>query len=200
MLQFEANKGVEFCDGLTRRDFLRAAPCPPAPSACRWPTWPNSRRRRPLGGHQLYPAVPRRRPQPSRHLGPQAARARRGARPLPADPDQRARHRDLRALPADGGDGRPLRHRPLGPSQGGADPRDRPSDDADRPPVPRRPGVSALRSGAVAPARPAGRWPAAVVVLPAPIGNTGVSVSHGQGAGYLGAATSRRSVTSTPPA
>jgi hypothetical protein len=24
MLQFEANKGVEFCDGLTRRDFLRA--------------------------------------------------------------------------------------------------------------------------------------------------------------------------------
>src|SRR6516162_482616 len=23
MLQFEANKGVEFCDGLTRRDFLR---------------------------------------------------------------------------------------------------------------------------------------------------------------------------------
>src|SRR5438270_3743261 len=24
MLQFEAKKGVEFCDGLTRRDFLRA--------------------------------------------------------------------------------------------------------------------------------------------------------------------------------
>src|SRR5437660_11053704 len=24
MLQFEANKGVEFCDGLTRRDFRRA--------------------------------------------------------------------------------------------------------------------------------------------------------------------------------
>ena len=59
-------------------------------------------------------------------------------RPVPADPHQRARHRHLRALPADGADGRPLRHPPLGPPQGGPDPRDRPPDDADRPPVPRR--------------------------------------------------------------
>ena len=36
------------------------------------------------------------------------------------------------------------------------------------------------------------------VVLPAPIGNTGVSVSHGQTAGYLGAATSRWCCAATP--
>ena len=39
MLQFEGKKGVEFCDGLSRRDFLRAeAHSVPGPSDFHWPT------------------------------------------------------------------------------------------------------------------------------------------------------------------
>ena len=76
----------------------------------------------------------------------------------------------------------------LGASQGGPDPRDRPSDDADR----------LSRSAAGWSIRITARWyrisrarPRAGCrhssILPGPIGNTGVSVSHGQSAGYLGA-------------
>ena len=62
-----------------------------------------------------------------------------------------------------------------------------PPDDADRLSLPRRSGIPALRAvfRTCAAGGPSGLPP--FVVMPAPIGNTGVSVSHGQTAGYLGA-------------
>ena len=60
-----------------------------------------------------------RRAEPSRDVRPQARRARRHSRTVPADRDQRARHRDQRAPAAARADGRQVRDLAVAASQSG---------------------------------------------------------------------------------
>ena len=101
MIRLDANRPATFCDGLTRRDFLHAGAIAPLGL-----TLPEFEPAKAAGGkderRELHHAVPRRRAEPDRHLGPEAERPGRGPRAVQADQDERARHADQRDLPADG--------------------------------------------------------------------------------------------------
>ncbi len=147
MLQFEGKKGVEFCDGLTRRDFLKAGALGAgavslsladlATAGANPKTDVNCILLFLVGGPGQLDTW---------DLKPEAPDSIRG----PFQPIRTnvpgidiCEHFPLMARLAD-------RACPLGPSPAGADPRDRPPADADGPAVSRRDRVSSLRSCRIA--------------------------------------------------
>ena len=91
MIRLDADRPATFCDGLTRRDFLHAGAL--APLGLTLPRLPAGRRPPARQGRrrELHHALPRRRAEPARHLGPEAERPGRGPRAVPADQDERRR-------------------------------------------------------------------------------------------------------------
>ena len=103
-----------FCDGVTRRDFLTIGGTllggAVAAAAAARP------RRSPASGSShkaIINVYPARRSAAPGHVGPQAGRPARDPRRVQADRHQRARHRDLRALPAHRRDDGQVRRHPL---------------------------------------------------------------------------------------
>ena len=174
-----------------RREFLRAGAAAAAVAArprCASAAAAAGDRRR-LHLHQ-----PRRRPEPPRHVRPEAGRPERRPRPVPPDPHARAGHAPERAVPEAGGDGGQVLPDPVDAPHGPADPRDRVPTAEHRPALPRRPRVAERRGGGVVPLRRTYRELSArslLVRLPDAQIDTGVSVSHGQGVGS-GPRTGRR--------
>src|SRR5579884_1029322 len=189
MIQFEASKGVEFCDGLTRRDFLRAGALSAGAVGLS------------LADLAQLRAAPTRSKDincillflvggPSHldtwDLKPDAPSEVRGPfQPIPTNVPGVAigEHFPLTARMADRYAIVRSVHHAEAPihetghqlmqtgrlSRGGQE-------------YPHYGAVLSRLRG------PRAEGVATSVVLPAPIGNTGVSISHGQGAGYLGAA------------
>ena len=99
------NEPVRLCEGLTRRSFLTVGTA--AAGALTLPTFFRFQQ---AGAADAKKAKIRNcitiflvgSPGAARHLGHEAGRARGGARQVQADQDERHRHSDLRALPADG--------------------------------------------------------------------------------------------------
>ena len=157
MLRLDANRSVSFCDGLTRRDFLHAGAL--ASLGLTLPGWmaPEGRRGRQGPRRQLHHALSGRRPQPDRHLGPEAERAGRGPRPFQPIATNVPGMQITEIFP------KMARHAdkyfadPLGLPHGHGRPRHRPPDDADRPAVHRRHRASARRLRARLPEGPARR-------------------------------------------
>jgi uncharacterized protein (DUF1501 family) len=189
MLQFEAKKGVEFCDGLTRRDFLRAGALSAGAvglslaDLARLEAAPNRSNDincillflvggpSHLDTWDLKPGAPAEVRGPFRpartsvpgveiceHFPLTAARAERYAVVRSVHHREAPIHETGHQLMQTGR-----------LSRGGVE-------------QPHYGAVLSRLRGARADGVPAS------VVLPAPIGNTGVSISHGQGAGHLGAA------------
>ena len=156
MIRLDAERPATFCDGVTRRDFLHAGAL--AALGLTLPGW--TRAKAPGGqgqGRQLHHAVPGRRPQPDRHLGPEAERPGRGARAVQAHRHQRPGHADQRNLPEDGPARRQVLAGALRLPHGHGGPRHRPPDDADGPAVHRRHRAPARRLHARLPQGPARR-------------------------------------------
>ena len=121
---------------------------------------------RPIAGQQgRHPALDGRRPEPDRHLGPQARPAAPEPRPVRRHPDQAARRLVLRAPAEAGGDARQVHDHPLGrlpaqqprAEQGLSDgqPRGRAADQSRRPRCTRRSARSSpSTTGRISPAMP----------------------------------------------
>jgi uncharacterized protein (DUF1501 family) len=188
MLQFEASKGVEFCDGLTRRDFLRAGALAAGTVGLS------------LADLTQLQAAPGRSKDincillflvggPSHldtwDLKPDAPSEVRGPfRPIRTNVPgiQICEHFPLMATMADRyAIVRSVHHREAPIHETGHQLMQTGRLFRAGPEYPHYGAVLSRLRGPRAAGRPAS------VVLPGPIGNTGVSISHGQGAGYLGA-------------
>ena len=147
MFRLDADKPVEFCDGLRRRDFLHAGSLSVLGLGLTQ-----------LLGLKALGAVDNAKkdvncillmlvggPVAARHLGHEAERAGRNSRPVQTHQDQRPGDRDLREFPAHGQTRRQVLAHPQRLSHRRRRPRYRPPDDADRPPVPGRHRISAHR-------------------------------------------------------
>ncbi len=144
MIRLDADRPATFCDGLSRRDFLHAGAIVAARPHLAEPSAREGRgnegRRR-----ELHHAVPGRRAESDRHLGPEAERPGRGPRAVRPDQDERRRHADQRDLPADGEARGQVLAGPQRVPHRDRGPRHRPPDDADRPAVHRRRRTPARR-------------------------------------------------------
>jgi hypothetical protein len=181
MLQFEASKGVEFCDGLTRRDFLRAgalsagavglslADLAQLHAAPNQPKDTNCILLFLVGGPSQLDTWDLKPGAPSEVRGPfRPARTNVSGVEICEDFPLMAKMADRYAVV------RSVHHReaPIHETGHQLMQTGRLS----------RSGVEHPHFGAVLSKLRRGR----AVVVPGPIGNTGVSISHGQGAGYLG--------------
>ena len=188
MLRLDADRAVEFCDGFRRRDFLHAGSLAALGFGLTH-----------LFGLKALGAVDEKEPDkncimlmlvggPSQldtwDMKPNAPVEIRGPyKPIKTNVPgieisenfpRMAKHADKYAAG------------PQRVSHGRRRARHRPPDDADRPPVSGRHGVSAHRLRAVKKLKgPNGDVPPHVL-LPRPIGNTGGNMPHGQNAGFLG--------------
>ena len=187
MIRLDANRPATFCDGLTRRDFLHAGAI--APLGLTLPAFQRREGRRRGQGQrrELHHAVPRRRAEPARHLGPQAERPGRGPRAVHSRSRRTSPGMQISEIfPQDREARRQVLARALGLPHGDGGPRHRPPDDADRPAVHRRHRAPARRLRARLPQgrprRAAGPRAAAASPSAAPAGN----LPHGHTAGYLG--------------
>ena len=161
MFRLDADRPVEFCDGLRRRDFLHAGAL--ATLGLSLTDWFGLRALGATANNDVNCILLMLIGGPSQldtfDMKPNAPG--RDPRAVQADQDQRARNRDLRELPAHGEARRQVLAHPQRVSHRRRGPRHRPSDDADRPPVSGRHRASALRLRALQAQRPEGRRPAA---------------------------------------
>ena len=177
---------IPLCDGVSRRSFLQVGSAGLAGLSL-----PTLMQLQAAGAvdassgqdQELHHDLPRRLARASRHLGHEARRPGRSPRQVQADQHQRARHADLRALPADGPDDGQGGPDPQPAPQHRRDARERPALDDDRPRLQRRQHASRTCGSVISRVfGPKSELPANVI-LPGPIGNTGAGPLHGQTAG-----------------
>ena len=186
MFRLDADRPVEFCDGLRRRDFLHAGSLAALglgltdwfalkASGATTPKDTNCIMLMLVGGPSQLDTWDMKPNAPVEIRGPyKPIKTNVPGIEISENFPRMAKHADKYALIRS-----VLSHRRRGA-------RYRPSDDADRPPVSGRHRVSALSAACCRKLKgPNGDVPAHVL-LPRPIGNTGGNMPHGQNAGFLG--------------